>query len=153
MTVAQRLYEAGYITYMRTDSTNLSAEAVGACRDHIQSEYGDRYLPEQTRTYTAKDDAQEAHEAIRPSDVGTRPEQLNGVDADAVRLYDLIRNQFIACQMTDAEYLSTSIKASAGILNCAFVDVFCSSMDLPAYYRRCRAKKRRLCQTCSRARH
>ncbi|GIS18435.1 MAG: hypothetical protein CM15mP120_03510 [Pseudomonadota bacterium] len=114
MTMAQRLYEAGYITYMRTDSTNLSAEAVAACREHIQSDYGDRYLPQQKRTYTAKDDAQEAHEAIRPSDVSTRPEQLNGVDADAVRLYDLIRNQFIACQMTDAEYLSTSIKARAG---------------------------------------
>ena len=114
MTMAQRLYEAGYITYMRTDSTNLSAEAVAACREHIQSDYGDRYLPQQKRTYTAKDDAQEAHEAIRPSDVSTRPEQLNGVDADAVRLYDLIRNQFIACQMTDAEYLSTSIKAHAG---------------------------------------
>ena len=114
MTMAQRLYEAGYITYMRTDSTNLSSEAVAACREHINGEYGDRYLPEQVRKYTAKDDAQEAHEAIRPSDVNMRPEQLKGVDADAVRLYDLIRNQFIACQMTDAEYLSTSIKAQAG---------------------------------------
>ena len=113
MTMAQRLYEAGYITYMRTDSTNLSAEAVEACRDHVLSEFGAAYLPEQKRTYTAKDDAQEAHEAIRPSDVNVRPEQLNGVDADAVRLYDLIRNQFMACQMTDAEYLSTSIKAQA----------------------------------------
>ena len=109
----QRLYEAGYITYMRTDSTNLSAEAVEACRDHVLNEFGAAYLPEQKRTYTAKDDAQEAHEAIRPSDVNVRPEQLNGVDADAVRLYDLIRNQFMACQMTDAEYLSTSIKAQA----------------------------------------
>ncbi len=114
MTMAQRLYEAGYITYMRTDSTNLSAEAVNACREHILSEYGDRYLPEQPRVYASKSDAQEAHEAIRPSNVGTRPEHLTGVDPDAVRLYDLIWRQFVACQTTDARYLSTSITVSAG---------------------------------------
>ena len=100
--MAQRLYEAGYITYMRTDSTNLSAEAVAACRDHIGEHYGGEYLPEDPRTYVAKADAQEAHEAIRPSNVGTRPEHIDGVDPDAVRLYDMIWRQFVACQMTDA---------------------------------------------------
>ena len=114
MTMAQRLYEAGYITYMRTDSTNLSAEAVGSCREHIQSEYGGDYLPDDPRLYNSKGDAQEAHEAIRPSNVGTRPDHLTGVDPDAVRLYDLIWRQFVACQMTDARYLSTSITVSAG---------------------------------------
>ncbi|MEM7098275.1 MAG: type I DNA topoisomerase [Pseudomonadota bacterium] len=114
MTMAQRLYEAGYITYMRTDSTNLSSEAVEACRGHIQSEYGDDYLPDAPRKYTSKDDAQEAHEAIRPSNVGTTKDHLTGVDDDAVRLYDLIWRQFVACQMTDARYLSTSITLSAG---------------------------------------
>jgi DNA topoisomerase-1 len=114
MTMAQRLYEAGYITYMRTDSTNLSAEAVAACREHIDSEYGGDYLPEQPKVYTSKKDAQEAHEAIRPSNVGTRTEHLTGVDADAERLYDLIWRQFVACQMTDARYLSTSIAVGAG---------------------------------------
>ena len=114
MTMAQRLYEAGYITYMRTDSTNLSAEAVESCRTHIDSQYGAAYLPEAPRRYSSKEDAQEAHEAIRPSNVGTRPEHLDGVDADAVRLYDLIRNQFLACQMTDAQYLSTNIQVGAG---------------------------------------
>ncbi|MEM7001385.1 MAG: type I DNA topoisomerase, partial [Pseudomonadota bacterium] len=107
MNMAQRLYEAGYITYMRTDSTNLSSEAVAACRDFVQQQHGDDYLPEEPRVYTAKEDAQEAHEAIRPSNVGTRPELVDGVDPDAVRLYDLIWRQFVACQMTDARYLST----------------------------------------------
>ena len=114
MTMAQRLYEAGYITYMRTDSTNLSAEAVASVRDHIGDQYGADYLPEDPRVYTSKEDAQEAHEAIRPSNVGTRPEHLTGVDEDAVRLYDLIWRQFVACQMTDARYLSSSITVAAG---------------------------------------
>ena len=114
MTMAQRLYEAGYITYMRTDSTNLSTEAVAAARELIGSTYGDAYLPEAPKSYSSKEDAQEAHEAIRPSNVATGPEHLTGVDGDAVRLYELIRNQFLACQMTDARYLSTSIKAQAG---------------------------------------
>ncbi len=114
MTMAQRLYEAGYITYMRTDSTNLSAEAIASCREHILSEYGNDYLPEEPRLYSSKEDAQEAHEAIRPSNVGTRPDHLTGVDPDAVRLYDLIWRQFVACQTTDARYLSTSITVTAG---------------------------------------
>ena len=114
MTMAQRLYEAGYITYMRTDSTNLSAEAVASVRDHIGENYGSDYLPDDPRVYAAKEDAQEAHEAIRPSNVGTRPEHLTGVDEDAVRLYDLIWRQFVACQMTDARYLSSSITVAAG---------------------------------------
>ena len=113
MTMAQRLYEAGYITYMRTDSTNLSAEAVAGAREHIGSEYGAEYLPEDPRVFTSKGDAQEAHEAIRPSNVGTRTEHLAGVDDDAVRLYDLIWRQFVACQMTEARYLSTSITVGA----------------------------------------
>jgi DNA topoisomerase-1 len=114
MTMAQRLYEAGYITYMRTDSTNLSADAVNACRTHIEANYGGEYLPDNPRQYASKEDAQEAHEAIRPSNVGTRGDHLTGVDPDAVRLYELIWRQFVACQMTDARYLSTSITATAG---------------------------------------
>jgi DNA topoisomerase-1 len=114
MTLAQRLYEAGYITYMRTDSTNLSTEAVEACREHILSQYGNDYLPEQPVRYSSKEGAQEAHEAIRPSDVNLKADQLAGMDPDAVRLYDLIRRQFIACQMTPARYLSTRLQVSAG---------------------------------------
>jgi DNA topoisomerase-1 len=114
MTLAQRLYEAGYITYMRTDSTNLSTEAVAACREHISQKHGERYLPATANTYAAKQDAQEAHEAIRPSNVGTVAEFVTGVDPDAVRLYDLIWRQFVACQMTPAEYLSTTVLVEAG---------------------------------------
>ena len=114
MTMAQRLYEAGYITYMRTDSTNLSAEALSACRDLILAEYGESYLLPDARKYNNKGDAQEAHEAIRPTDVSVDDLQLSGVDPDAVRLYGLIRTQFIACQMPDATYLSTSVSVESG---------------------------------------
>ncbi|WP_027853634.1 type I DNA topoisomerase [Marinobacterium litorale] len=114
MTLAQRLYEAGYITYMRTDSTNLSAEAVESCRDHILSSYGEEYLPKDPVRYSSKEGAQEAHEAIRPSDVTMESQNLVGMDPDAVRLYDLIRRQFLACQMMPARYLSTRLQVEAG---------------------------------------
>ena len=113
MMLAQRLYEAGYITYMRTDSTNLSAEAVAAGRDYILSNYGKKYLPEKPNVYTSKGGAQEAHEAIRPSDVLTQATDVNGVDRDAQRLYELIWRQFLACQMTPAKYENTTLTISA----------------------------------------
>jgi DNA topoisomerase-1 len=114
MMMAQRLYEAGYITYMRTDSTNLSNDAITMARAFIEGEFGDKYLPSKPNFYSSKEGAQEAHEAIRPSDVNTRPDQLSGMERDAERLYDLIWRQFIACQMPPAEYLSTSVTAKAG---------------------------------------
>ncbi|MEZ4330817.1 MAG: type I DNA topoisomerase [Myxococcota bacterium] len=114
MMLAQRLYEAGHITYMRTDSTNLSREAVEACRMTIEREYGARYLPEAPNVYSSKEGAQEAHEAIRPSDVSIQPGQLQGVERDQERLYELIWRQFVACQMTPAEYLSTNLSVRAG---------------------------------------
>jgi DNA topoisomerase-1 len=114
MMMAQRLYEAGYITYMRTDSTNLSQEAVGSCRDYIVENYGKKYLPEAPISYSSKEGAQEAHEAIRPSNVSVSPTQLSGMERDAERLYTLIWQQFVACQMTRAEFTSTSIVVQAG---------------------------------------
>ena len=113
MMMAQRLYEAGYITYMRTDSTNLSADAIEMVRGFIGSEYGDKYLPAKPNFYSSKEGAQEAHEAIRPSDVNMRPTQLTGMERDAERLYELIWRQFVACQMPPAEYLSTSVSVKA----------------------------------------
>ena len=113
MMMAQRLYEAGYITYMRTDSTNLSAEAVQNCRDYVESNYGERYLPSAPRNYSSKEGAQEAHEAIRPSDVKVAPGSLQGMETDAERLYELIWRQFVACQMSNAEFTSTSIMVKA----------------------------------------
>lgn len=114
MMMAQRLYEAGYITYMRTDSTNLSAEAVESCREFIKDNYSERYLPDAPIRYSSKDGAQEAHEAIRPSEVLRRAENLSDMEKDAVRLYDLIWRQFVACQMVPMEYLTTSIVVEAG---------------------------------------
>ncbi|MDZ4297341.1 MAG: type I DNA topoisomerase [Moraxellaceae bacterium] len=113
MTVAQRLYEAGHITYMRTDSTNLSKDAVDAARTYIGQEFGGKYLPKDPLSYSSKEGAQEAHEAIRPSDVSAKPGTLTGLETDAERLYDLIWRQFLACQMTDAEYTSTSLTVAA----------------------------------------
>jgi DNA topoisomerase-1 len=109
MMMAQRLYEAGYITYMRTDSTNLSQDAVNQCRQYIQAKYGARYLPKAPLTYASKKAAQEAHEAIRPSDVAISSTQLAGMERDAERLYELIWRRFVACQMVPAEYISTVI--------------------------------------------
>lgn len=114
MRLAQQLYEAGHITYMRTDSTNLSGESLTKVRAYIKREYGPRYLPDRPNVYASKASAQEAHEAIRPTDLTGGPTDLGNQDADARRLYDLIRRQFIACQMTRAEYLSTTITAEAG---------------------------------------
>ena len=114
MMLAQRLYEAGYITYMRTDSTNLSKDAVADCRAYIDKEYGTKYLPTAPISYSSKEGAQEAHEAIRPSNVSVKPTQLSNVDRDAERLYTLIWRQFLACQMTPAKFLSTRVTVEAG---------------------------------------
>lgn len=113
MMMAQRLYEAGYITYMRTDSTNLSQEALDSVREYIGKQFGTEYLPEEAIRYGAKANAQEAHEAIRPSSVRLLAEQLEGMEADAVRLYDLIWRQFVACQMTPAQYDATVLTVEA----------------------------------------
>ena len=114
MTLAQRLYEAGHITYMRTDSTNLSADAVNACRQLIQRRYGSDYVPAQPNRYSARAGAQEAHEAIRPSDAEIAEGALAGVDQDARRLYQMIWQQFVACQMPPARFTSTGVTVAAG---------------------------------------
>ena len=112
MTLAQRLYEAGHITYMRTDSVNLSAQAVGAARELIEKRFGARYLPEKPISYKSKAGAQEAHEAIRPSDVALSSVNLEA-EPDAIKLYDLIWRQFVACQMPPAEFDTTTVTISA----------------------------------------
>ena len=114
MMLAQRLYEAGYITYMRTDSTMLSADALSMCRDYINDNYGEKYLPENAKVYSNKEGAQEAHEAIRPTNVRTVEKHLKNVDDDAIKLYNLIWRQFVACQMTDAVYDVTQLVVKAG---------------------------------------
>ena len=113
MMLAQRLYEAGHITYMRTDSTNIATDALAAVREHIGEAYGDAYLPKSPNKYASKSTAQEAHEAIRP----TALEDIKGLPstlADAERLYELVWRQFVASQMTPARYLATTVTAAGG---------------------------------------
>ncbi len=117
MTMAQRLYEAGYITYMRTDSTNLSEEAISSCRQFIAKEFGQEFVPETSNKYSSKEGAQEAHEAIRPSSVEIKAESLKEMEADARKLYQLIWQQFVACQMPPTEYNATRIAVKAGDYN------------------------------------
>jgi len=114
MMMAQRLYEAGYITYMRTDSTNLSDEAVNSVRDYISKNFDKNYLPAQANSYSSKEGAQEAHEAIRPSSVDVQQHHLKAMERDAERLYELIWRQFVACQMMPALYTLTVITVKAG---------------------------------------
>lgn len=113
MILAQRLYEAGFITYMRTDSTFLSQDALGAVRGYITDNFGNQYLPQKPNLYGNKQNAQEAHEAIRPSNVAIKSIQLTAMERDAQRLYELIWRQFVACQMTPARYRSVSLIVDA----------------------------------------
>ena len=125
MSIAQQLYEGvdiagegtvGLITYMRTDSLRLSDEATAAARDFILGRYGESYYPGKARHYKTKSGAQDAHEAIRPSDVNLTPEQVRkDLTQEQYRLYKLIWSRFLACQMASAVYNSVGIDVeSAG---------------------------------------
>ena len=115
MRVAQRLYENGYITYMRTDSTNLSETALAAARTQARDLYGDAYVPAEARHYTRKvKNAQEAHEAIRPAgDTFRTPGELaSALSSDEFRLYELIWQRTLASQMSDAVGTTVSVRLS-----------------------------------------
>ncbi|MDQ0317111.1 type I DNA topoisomerase [Amorphus orientalis] len=123
MQIAQRLYEGidiggdtvGLITYMRTDAVQMSQEGIQSIRREIGSSYGDRYLPEKQRHYATKaKNAQEAHEAIRPTDVSRRPKDLaRSLDADQAKLYELIWKRAVASQMESAEIERTTVEIAA----------------------------------------
>jgi len=118
MQIAQSLYEHGYITYHRTDSFNLADEAIAMARDYVTKSYGAEYLPSEKRVYKTKSaSAQEAHEAIRPTDVTRRGEDLTvaGMTSRHQKLYELIRSRFLQCQMADARFDKTSILVEAGV--------------------------------------
>jgi DNA topoisomerase-1 len=114
MSVAQRLYENGYITYMRTDSIQLSQTAIAAARQQASELYGAEYVPDAPRAYASKvKNAQEAHEAIRPAGDRFRTPseaQRSGLKGDELRLYDLVWKRTVACQMKDATGESVSVK-------------------------------------------
>lgn len=115
MKLAQDLYEAGHITYMRTDSTNLANEALGATRTLIESAYGREYLPAEPVTYKTKSKgAQEAHEAIRPTDIAAKPGSLDLESERHARLYELIWQRTVACQMAPARLKATTVTIVAG---------------------------------------
>jgi DNA topoisomerase-1 len=110
MRIAQGLYEAGHITYMRTDSTALSPESVKMARDYVVEKFGDKYLPDQPNVYASRKSAQEAHEAIRPTDVTLDPpSSRREMKDDEARLYKLIWDRFVACQMTPAQFDATTV--------------------------------------------
>ena len=114
MRVAQRLYEEGHITYMRTDSVNLAQEAIAAIRDWVAQQYGANYLPDKPRHYKTKSkNAQEAHEAIRPTDCGRDGASL-GLSGDEYKLYELIRKRAVASQMASAILENISADLYAG---------------------------------------
>jgi DNA topoisomerase-1 len=124
MMLAQRLYEGielgeegsvGLITYMRTDSVRVSNDALAEVRELVQSEYGAAYLPEKPNFYKSKKDAQEAHEAIRPSSAARTPESVRRyMEEDMFKLYQLIWQRFVASQMTPAVFDQTTIDIAAG---------------------------------------
>jgi len=114
MSIAQDLYEAGFITYMRTDSITLSSTAIAAARQQVQQLYGADYLPDQPRVYTSRvKNAQEAHEAIRPAGETFLTPAQTRLSGDQFRLYELIWMRTIASQMKDAEGLSITVKINA----------------------------------------
>jgi DNA topoisomerase-1 len=126
MSNAQRLYEGvdfgegpvGLITYMRTDSPRLAPEAIEATRDFIAKKYGKDFLPAKARVYTGKAGAQDAHEAIRPTDITRTPESLRGhLDSDQFRLYALIWRRTMACQMEAARFDETVVETESALKN------------------------------------
>ncbi|SUZ33024.1 DNA topoisomerase 1 [Roseibaca ekhonensis] len=111
MSTAQRLYEAGYITYMRTDGIDMAPEAVMSARDVIKDRYGAEYVPKSPRMYKNKaKNAQEAHECIRPTDMAVSPDKLRVSDTDQRKLYDLIWKRTIAGQMEAARMERTTVE-------------------------------------------
>ena len=117
MNTAQRLYENGWITYMRTDSVSLSNQAIAAARGLIQAEYGAKFMPAEPRVYKSKaKNAQEAHEAIRPAGEQYRSlgEAKSGLDSDERRLYELIWKRTVGCQMADAYGHTITVRITAG---------------------------------------
>ncbi|MEM8576366.1 MAG: type I DNA topoisomerase [Pseudomonadota bacterium] len=114
MSAAQRLYEAGYITYMRTDGIDMAPEAVTDARSAIADRFGDAYVPDKPRTYKNKaKNAQEAHECIRPTEMGRDADQIKTTDADQRKLYDLIWKRTLACQMASARLERTTAEIGA----------------------------------------
>ncbi len=137
MSIAQKLYENGYITYMRTDSTNLSEQAITAARAAVESMYGNDYLYKTVRRYKSKSkSAQEAHEAIRPAGSSFKIPQETGLKSRELKLYDLIWKRTMATQMADAtlEFTNVAIEAEIGDTKAQF-KASGKEIKFPGYFR------------------
>ncbi len=126
MKLAQELYEQGHITYMRTDSVNISDVARAAAKDYIYTNFGEAYYPEKPNFFKSKADAQGAHEAIRPTDVAVSPKEVK-LEAQALKLYDLIWRRFLASQMTDAKTTLKTVHLEARKAGLAHAYLFTAS--------------------------
>jgi DNA topoisomerase I len=140
MRTAQRLYESGYITYMRTDSTTLSETAIRAARTHIEREYGPEYLPDKPREFASKvKNAQEAHEAIRPAgDAFMMPDEVaKEVGREEARLYELIWKRTVASQMEDVRGETLQVRVTAKSADGRVVELSASGRTIvfPGFYR------------------
>ena len=135
MGVAQKLYESGLITYMRTDSFNIAQTAQNECREFIKIHYGEEFIPEKANIYSRKSSsAQEAHEAIRPTDVAVRPND-NGLDLEPAeqKLYKLIWERFVASQMVPARISRRTVEAETGNENSYLFRATSSDILFPGY--------------------
>ncbi|WP_372808425.1 type I DNA topoisomerase [Pontiella sp.] len=134
MGIAQKLYESGLITYMRTDSFNIAKSAQDECRQFIGNSYGSEYLPEKPNFYKSKGAAQEAHEAIRPTDVTVEPGR-EGVKLEAAeqKLYKLIWERFVASQMVPAKIARRTVEVEAGTQNSYLFRATASEIAFPGY--------------------
>ncbi|NEO83693.1 MAG: type I DNA topoisomerase [Spirulina sp. SIO3F2] len=133
MRTAQKLYEEGYITYMRTDSVHLSSQAIAAARDCVEQKYGVEYLPKKPRQYATKSKgAQEAHEAIRPAGASFRTPKETGLGDREFRLYDLIWKRTVACQMADARL--TQMNVTIAVAEAEFRATG-KRIDFPGFFR------------------
>ena len=134
MGIAQKLYEAGLITYMRTDSFNIAQSAQEECRTFVRENYGAQYLPEKPNFYKSKGAAQEAHEAIRPTDVAVEPGR-EGIKLEAAeqKLYRLIWERFVASQMVPARIARRTVEVEAGSANTYLFRATASEIAFPGY--------------------
>lgn len=127
MSLAQKLYEQGLITYMRTDSVVIAKSAQDAAAEFVRSEYGSDFLPDKPNFYKSKSGAQEAHEAIRPTDVRRKPGAVDGLNAAEAKLYELIWRRFVASQMAEARFSLRSVSITAERPGIAHSYVFMAS--------------------------
>lgn len=135
MSIAQALYENGLITYMRTDSVNIAKSAQEACRTFIGAEYGNEYLPSKANVYKSRGNAQEAHEAIRPTDVAQTPPDISGLKPEEQRLYKLIWERFVSSQMVPARIARRTAEIETDGSNIYLFRATSSEIAFPGYMR------------------